>query len=193
MNNLAANLKKLWIEQDLNITTLNRRLRYGAIYWRALSMISVVAAIAAVGAGSWFAMKAVRQRDLLYALSAFALLVAVPPAAVAEVRARGQGMKWHDQTPEGTIRYALRRTVITERLLRITFFNGCVLSALVTAVWICVLLGLIPKQSCIVTITGIWLGVAMGTLLWVRFKKNSNQRERERCEKLLVEYTKAAE
>lgn len=189
MNNLPAELKQQW--KDLQITTLKRRLRYGDIYWRILSVVSVIAAVVAVVAGVWFVFKAIRQRDLLYALSAFALLAAVPPAAIAEVRARIEGSRWHDQTPEGTIRHALRRTIITDRLLQIVFFNGCVLAGLAVAVWSCVLLGLIPNQSSLTTITAIWTGFAVGSLIWAQIRKNRNRAERQRCEKLLVEYTAA--
>jgi hypothetical protein len=191
MNNLPPEIKKEWTEQDLQINALRRSLRLGQIYWRALSVVSIAAALLAVVAGIWFVLKAVHQRDLLYALSAFALLTAVPPAAIAEVRARREGLNWHDETPEGTIRHALRRTIITERLLRITFFNGCVLAILVVVVWGCVAVALIPNESGLVVITAIWVGFAVGALVWVRSRRRGNRVERQRCEKLLQDYAEA--
>jgi hypothetical protein len=188
MNNLPPEFKKEWIGQDLQIQALRRSLRLGQVYWRALSIVSAGSALVAVVAGIWFALQAIHNRDLLYALSAFALLSAVPPAAVAEVRARREGLKWYDETPEGTIRQALRRTVITERLLRITFFNGCVLTALVVVVWSCILAGLISNESRVIAITAVWLGLGIGAMLWVRSRRRVNRYERERCEKLLRDY-----
>ena len=191
MNDFPAELKKDWAAQRLEIEALTRRLNRSAIYWRLLLIVSAVVATIGVAAGIWFAWVAISQRDLLHALAALTILAAVPPAAVAEFRARRAALKWHDPTPEGVIRHALQRVDATARLLRITFINSLVLIGLAVVVWIFVLLGFIPQAASLVLITLFWSGFGLAGLLWARWRTTANVRAGERCQLLLREYAAA--
>jgi hypothetical protein len=191
MNDFPLELKKDWTRQRLEIETLTRKLRRDAIYWRLLLVLSMLMGAVGIAAGIWFAAIALHQRDLLHALAALALLTAIPPAAVAEFRARRDALKWHDPTPEGVIRHALRRVDATKRLLRITFANALVLISLAAIVWISVGLGLIKGDAPLVLITLLWIGFGFATLVWVRWRSRTNSRAGERGQLLLREYADA--
>jgi hypothetical protein len=191
MNDFPPELKKDWTGQRLEIETLTRKLRRDAVYWRLLLVLSMVMGAIGIAAGIWFAAIALHQRDLLHALAALALLTAIPPAAVAEFRARRDALKWHDPTPEGVIRHALQRVDATTRLLRITFANALVLISLAAIVWISVGLGLIKGDAPLVLITLLWIGFGFAALFWVRWRSRTNGRAGERCQMLLREYADA--
>ena len=191
MNDFPTELKKDWAAQRLEIEALTRRLHRSTIYWRLLLVASVIVAVIGVAAGIWFAWVAISERDLLHTLAALTMLTAVPPAAVAEFRARRDALKWHDPTPEGVIRHALQRVDATSRLLRITFINALVLIGLAVTVWIFVLLGFIPQRASLVLITLFWSGFGLLALLWARWRTRANIRAGERCQLLLLEYAAA--
>lgn len=191
MNDFPTELKKDWAAQHLEIEALTRRLHRSAIYWRLLLVASVIVAGIGVAAGIWFAWVAISRRDLLHALAALTMLAAVPPAAVAEFRARRAALKWHDPTPEGVIRHALQRVDATARLLRITLINAFVLIGLAGVVWIFVLLGFIPRSASLVLITLFWSGFGLLALWWARWRTRANIRAGERCQLLLREYAAA--
>jgi hypothetical protein len=191
MNDFPAELKKDWTGQNLEIERLTRKLRHSAIYWRLLLVSSLVTGAIGVAAGIWFAWIGWHQRDLLHALAALAMLTAIPPAVLAEFRARRSVLKWHDPTPEGVIRQALQRVDATTRLLRITFINALVLIGLGAIVWISVGFGLIKADASLVLITLLWIGFGLAALFWVRWRSRANIRAGERCQLLLREYADA--
>lgn len=191
MNDFPAELKKDWAEQHLEIKILTRQLQQSAIVWRRLLIVSVIGAGIGVAFGIWFAWTALSQRDLFHALAALTMLAAVPPAAVAEFRARRNALKWHDPTPEGVIRQALERVDATARLLRITCINGLTLIGLSALVWIFVLLGSIDRRPSLIFATLVWLGFGVMALAWARWRGRANARTGERCQRLLRDYAAA--
>ena len=192
MNDFSAELKNDWTAQAIEVQALAHRLRRGDFIWRLLLIASLAVAFFGLVAAVWFAWIAVRERDLFHGLAAITMLTAVPPAAIAEFRARRAVLRWHDRTPEGVVRHASQRVEATARLLHIAFINGLVLLALSAVIWICVPFGLIAERIPVALTTGIWIGFGLATLAWVRWRTRLNARERERCLRLSREFAAAA-
>ena len=141
-------LKADWDRQALDATLLQLRCRRWVPHaWLAADIIGAVV-MAAFGLG--FAVVAATSKDLLFALSAGALLAVGLPMVVASVRTRLRSLKWNDQTPEGVLKSTLARLAATRRILKLGRGSAYCLFALVVAVWACALFGSIrqPGRSC---------------------------------------------
>jgi hypothetical protein len=100
-------------------------------------------------------------------------------------------LSWKDKTPEGTLRYALRRTLAIDKILTIQFWNGIALLCFVAAVWLCVWAGLISRRYPLILMSGIWIAAALVALLWARWRTARNGVEKEQCRRLLTKFQEA--
>ena len=100
-------------------------------------------------------------------------------------------MIWNDKTPEGTLRYALRRTLVVDKILKIQFWNGIALLCFVAAVWLCVWGGLISRHYPLMLMSGIWIAAAMAAWLWAKWRAARNVLEKEQCQRLLTKFQEA--
>jgi len=158
-------------------------------YW--LIAADVSAATTTLVAGICFAVIAWKTRDWLFGLSAATLLFAGPPPAISVIRTRRSSLIWNDETPEGMLRFALRRALAVHRILAVQFWNGIVLLCFVAAIWLCVGAGLISRQYPLLLMSAIWIAAALAALLWARWRMARNAIERQRCERLLAKFHEA--
>jgi hypothetical protein len=186
-----AELRADWNRQHEDIAAIAGNARR----WRRRASLLIVADILAgtlaLDAGILFAVIAWRTHDWLSGLSAVTLLFACPPCAISVIRARQSSLSWKDKTPEGTLRYALRRALAVEKILTIQFWNGIALLCFVAAVWLCVWAGLISRHYPLMLMSGIWIAGAVAALLWARWCTARNELEKEQCQRLLANFLEA--
>jgi hypothetical protein len=186
-----AELREDWNRQHADIAAIAGNARR----WRRRASLLIVADILAgclaLGAGVLFGIIAWRTHDWLFGLSAVTLLFACPPCAISLIRARRSSLSWNDETPEGTLRYALRRTLAVEKILKIQFWNGVALLCFVAAVWLCVWAGLIARHYPLKLMSGIWVSAAVAALLWAKWRMARNSREERQCRRLLANFREA--
>jgi hypothetical protein len=186
-----AELRADWNRQHADIAAMASNARR----WRRRASLLIVADILsgtlALGAGILFAVIAWKTHDWLFGLSAVTLLFACPPCAISIIRTRRSSLSWKDKTPEGTLRYALRRTLAIDKILTIQFWNGIALLCFVAAVWLCVWAGLISRRYPLILMSGIWIAAALVALLWARWRTARNGVEKEQCRRLLTKFQEA--
>jgi hypothetical protein len=186
-----AELREDWNRQNADIAAIAGNARR----WRRRASLLILADILtgslALGVGILFAVIAWRTHDWLFGLSAITLLFACPPCAISLIRARRSNLSWEDKTPEGTLHYALRRTIAVDRILTIQFWNGIALMCFVIAVWVCVWAGLISRHYPLMLMSGIWIAAAVAALLWSKWRTARNVVEEEQCRRLLSKFQEA--
>jgi amino acid transporter len=182
-------LRADWCRQNIGVVAAkSRRWRQRA---KLLIVLDVVAAVIALCVGMVFSIVAWETHDWLFGLSAVTLLLVCPPYAISLIRARRLNLNWEDQTPEGTLQHALKRTQAVNRILKIQFWNGIVLLCFVASIWICVWVGLISPQYPLVLMSGTWIVASVAALLWVKWRASRNAVERRQCEQLLSRFQEA--
>jgi hypothetical protein len=184
-------LRADWHRQHTDVAAVadaSRRWRRRA---HLLIVFDVVAASLALGVGIAFIIVAWRTHDWLFGLSAVTLLSVCPPCAISLIRARRLSANWNDKTPEGTLRYALARTLAIGKTLKIEFWNGIALLCFVASVWLCVWAGLISRRYPLALMSGIWIIAAVSALLWAKWRAARNELERQQCERLLAKFQEA--
>ena len=186
-----AELRADWHRQLVDVVAIADKSRRWRRRARLLTVADVVAALLALGTGIVFTILAWRTHDWLFGLSAVTLLFVCPPFAISLIRARRLSVDWKDRTPEGTLQYALERTLAMNKILRIEFWNGIALLCFVASVWICVWAGLISRHYPLLLMSGIWMATAIAALLWAKWRRARNALEREQCERLLAKYQEA--
>lgn len=186
-----AELRADWNRQHADIAAIAG----SALRWRRRASLLIVADVLAgslaLGAGILFAVIAWRTHDWLFGLAAVTLLVACPPCAISLIRARRSSLNWEDHTPEGTLRYALRRSVAVEKILTIQRWNGIALLCFVAAVWLCIWGGLISRHYPLMIMSGIWIAAAVAALLWAKSRTARNVFEKEQCQRFLAKFQEA--
>jgi hypothetical protein len=186
-----AELRADWNRQHADIAAIAGNARR----WRRRASLLIVADILAgslaLAAGILFAVIAWKTHDWLFGLSAITLLFACPPCAISLIRARRSSLSWEDKTPEGTLRYALRRTLAVDKILTIQFWNGIALLCFVAAVWLCVWGGLISRHYPLMLMSGIWVFASIAALLWAKWRMARNTQEKEHCQRLLANFQEA--
>lgn len=186
-----AELRADWHRQLVDVVAIADKSRRWRRRARLFTVADVIAALLALGTGIVFTILAWRAHDWLFGLSAVTLLFVCPPFAVSLIRARRLSVDWKDRTPEGTLQYALERTLAMNKILRIEFWNGIALLCFVASVWICVWAGLISRHYPLLLMSGIWMATAIAALLWAKWRRARNALEREQCERLLAKYQEA--
>jgi hypothetical protein len=123
----------------------------------------------------------------LFGLSAAVMLLSVPPLAWAAVKARGLGVRWEDETPEGVLRAGARRADASLRANRVGRWHLWVLLAFVAALWALPALGLFPmRMTAVLAVAYILI---LGCVwVWLDLRRERLRRELETCLSLLAEY-----
>jgi hypothetical protein len=186
-----AELRADWNRQHADIAAIAGNARRWRRRTSLLIMADIFAGSLALGAGIVFVIIAWKTHDWLFGLSAVTLLSACPPSAISLVRARRSSLSWEDKTPEGTLRYALRRALAVDKILTIQFWNGIALLCFVAAVWLCVWGGLISRNYPLMLMSGIWIIAAVAALLWAKWRMARNVLEKEQCRRLLAKFQAA--
>ena len=186
----VAEFRADWHRQHIDVVALAERSRRWRRRMHLLILADVVAGLVGLGAGLIFAFAAWRRHDWLFGLSAFTLLLLCPTFAIALIRTR-LSADWKDETPEGTLQYALARTLAVDKILRLELWNGVALLCFVAVVWICVAAGLISRRYPLVFMSAIWIGTAIAALLWVKWRAPRNALEKQQCRRLLAKYQEA--
>jgi MFS family permease len=187
-DDFVASLRNDWREQDLELEQVRRRLARARLATRALIVVEAAYTAIGVAVGVWFAVMAWKHSDVFFGISAFTLLLAVPPAYILLLRARRQSLDVSGETPEETVRSALKRTIAADRIVRIGFWNAAALMLFVVVLWVCVAAGVIPHQYPVVLFSAIWLASAAIVSLWYLWRRKRNAAERRQCERLLAQY-----
>lgn len=186
-----AELRADWNRQQADIAAIAGN----SLRWRRRTSLFIVADVLAgalaLGAGILFAVIAWRTHDWFFGLAAVTLVVACPPCAISLIRSRRSSLNWEDKTTEGTLRYALRRTLVVDKILKIQFWNGVALLCFVAAVWLCVWAGLIPRHYPLMLMSVAWIAAAVVALLWAKRRAARNSLEEMQCQRLLANFREA--
>jgi len=193
---LLEDLKSDWQRQEIQLDQLRRGL--GRSRRRTRWVIFVEAALTVIGivTGLGYAVLAWKRRDVLLALSALALLVVCPAFSLEFYRLRRRSLDWSDQSPEGTLHYALQRLRVMRKILRLQSWSSLALLLLVGIMWAAVWMGWISRKypSWILWIlTAAWVAAGIATLLWAQWRLRRNDLEYRNCESLLSTFANAAE
>jgi hypothetical protein len=180
-------LKRDWEGQAVEATLA--RLRRRRWLPPVLMSLDVLGAAVMAVAGAGFAMVALRLGDLLFGLSAVAMLLVGLPLVLAAVRVRWRSLAWHGETAEGVLTCTLRRLRATERSLRLGRGGACVLFALAAVVLASRLAGLVHEPwSILLIITAAWTFSGLLMFAWVGWRLGRTARERAGCEALLGQF-----
>lgn len=186
-----AELRADWNRQQADIGAIAKKARRRRRRASLLIAADILAGSLALGAGILFGVIAWRTHDWLFGLSAFTLLFACPSCAVALIRIRRSSLIGNENTPEETLRYALRRVLAVDKILKIQWWNGIALLFFVAAVWLCVWAGLVSRHYPLMLMSGIWVSAAIAALLWAKWRTARNKLEKKRCEQLLANFVEA--
>jgi hypothetical protein len=189
-DDFVESLKADWTGQaaEARLDQLRRR------RWlpHVLLSLDILGGAIMAAAGVAYALVALRSGDVLFGLSAVAMLVFGLPLVVAAVRVRWRNLSWNDETPEGVLRSTVRRLHASERSLRLGRGGAWTLFALVIAVWAADLAGQVREPwTILAVITLIWALSGALMLVWVRWRLDRIVRERAGCEALLQQFEQA--
>ena len=180
-----------WRNQTIELETVRRSFHRWRFRTYAMIALDVVCVLVALVAGIAFALAGLKAHDLFLGLSSLILLLACPLFVFWIVRARRIGLNWTNMTPEGTLRFALSRSTAVATILKVGYWNGLALLVFVGLVWACALAGLISHLYPLVFMSIVWVVVASAAIIWTRWRRMINARERLRCEQLLAVFERA--
>lgn len=177
-----------WRAQDEQLEQLTRRLRRQRVWSKLMVAGELASAAIAVAAGIWLLTSNIEGYVVLGRIAGGVLLLAVPALTAASLVARRAQPKWEDETPEGVLRYALRRLDVVVSLLRLARWHAYVLAGFVVALWAAAIAGLIAKDAVLAGFSVFYLATAGIAFAWARWRHARAARERARCEALLAEF-----
>jgi hypothetical protein len=186
-DDFIASLKADWDRQTAETQVILLRRRRWTPH--LLLAADALGAIALTAGGLGFATAAVRFGDLLYVLSAIAMLLFALPLVLVGIRMRWRALDWDDETSAGVLASYLRRLGATEQIVRLSRRGAYTLLALAGAVWMGEGAGIIRQPTPILAvITGTWMMAGAIWLCWVRSRLARIGRERRGCEALLRQF-----
>jgi hypothetical protein len=187
-DDFLVNLRNDWRSQDSEFEAVKHRLARARWTTRALIAFEAARLLFAIAVGVWFAAIAWQRDDIFFGLSAFTLLLAVPPLTIAVLMARREMLDDSSETPEGVLRFGLRRASATDRILKLGLWGAAMLQAFVAVLWIFKWAGLIHRHYPLIPFTCIWIGSALIALAWYVWRKRRNDAERAQCRRLLAQF-----
>ena len=184
-------LKADWDRQGAAVTVLRLRRRRWAPH--ALMAADATGALVMLGFGIAYSALAIRSGNLLFYLSAAALLPVGLPLVLAGIWLRWRELAWEGETAEGVLRSTLRRLHATRRVLQLGRAAALVLFALAAIVWACALAGLVREPGGVLgLITTAWIATGLATLVWIRWRLARTARELQGCAALLHQFEGSA-
>jgi Na+/melibiose symporter-like transporter len=147
----------------------------------------IAGGVTAVLIGLWFAVIAVQTGRLVFVLSAAVVLSAIPAFTFASVMARRDTLSWADETPEGVLRYGLRRAKASLAAVRLGWWGIGVIALFVAVLWIAQLGGWLGEAGFVLFYTVTSLMVVGVYALWLLWRRSRLDAERAACERLLGE------
>lgn len=159
----------------------------------ALMAADLVGAAAMAVFGMIYAVLAVEHRDLLFGLSAIAMLPVGLPLAAAGVGVRWRALAWEGETSGGVLKSSLKRLDATRGVLRLARAASAVLFVLAAVVWAAALVGWVREpRTALAVITGTWLLAGLLGLAWVHWRLARVGQRIAACEALLRQFEESA-
>jgi hypothetical protein len=178
-------LQSTWRGQEVAYGDVHARLKRQR--WKphlALGYELLCAAVV-IGVGIWFALTAIRQGSLLFAMSAGVLLIAAPALTVAAWLARKDSLRWEEETPESVLVLGVRRAEASLKVLRLGRVHLAVVGAFVAVLWASELIGLISARDFLVLYTLVCAAGAALYLPWLAWRQKRLNQELAVCQRLL--------
>jgi MFS family permease len=195
MSDELEKLKADWQRQETGISELRGRLDLLISQGRSKLAAAVVGTVVGIAIGIGYAVVAWCWHDVLFALSAVAMLVLFPCQMIPTLRLSRRILHFPDRTPEGTLRYAVTRLTLSMRLLRSGRLGVTTLAGLAAVVWAAVAVGLIPAHRyppvVIPVLTGAWLFAALISTFTNIAQQRKFRRELAAAERMLAEFLAA--
>ena len=158
----------------------------------ALLAADLLGGVVMAAFGAIYAALAMKSRDLLFALSAIAMLAVGVPLTAVGARMRWRALSWEDETAEGVLRSSLRRLDATRRVLRLGRAACLVLFVLTLTVWAAALRGLVREAwPSLAVITATWILAGLLGLGWVRWRLGRVARGIAGCQALLRQFQRS--
>jgi hypothetical protein len=178
-------LQSSWRGQEVSLARMQAQLRRQR--WRPHLALGyeLLGTAAVMGVGAWFALVAVRQGSLLFALSAGVLLIAAPALGLAAWLARKDSLRWEEETPESVLILGVRRADASLKVLRLGRVHLAVIGVFVAVLWASELLGLIDARDFVMLYTLVCAVTAALYLPWLAWRQRRVMRERAQCLRLL--------
>jgi len=182
-----GSLKADWNPQGADVALVRLRRRRWAPH--ALLAADAFGALVMLGFGLAYGVIALERRDLLFALSAVAMLPVGLPLVLAGMAMRWRALAWEGETPEGVLTSSLRRLIATRRVLKLGRSAAVVLFLLAIAIWGSALAGWVREPRWILlVITSSWVTAALAGLGWIRWRLARTARDIAACESLLDQF-----
>jgi hypothetical protein len=161
--------------------------------WTAHAVLALEMIGCAVGFGVglvYFAI-AVKTHQLLFILSAVAMLAGMPLTMVATVRARRSSLRWEDQTPRAVVVTGLRRAEAALRMIRVGRWGVVALGGFVALLWVAQAVGVLGAARFMVFYTTVTTAICAPYWLYLGYRDRRATRERLACVRLLEELDEA--
>jgi hypothetical protein len=185
-DDFIASLKTDWTHGGEAAVLRLRRRRWIP---HALLAADLLGAVTMAVSGAVYAVLAVRDRDLLFGLSAVAMLPVGLPLIAAGVRMRWRALAWQDETSEGVLQSSLHRLQATRRVLALAGWGSAVLFALAALVWLASLAGWLREpRPMLLLIVATWVLAGALGLAWVGWRQQGVGRQIAGCETLLRQF-----
>jgi hypothetical protein len=187
-DNFIRALQGDWQSQDHGAAGVLQSLRRNRWTPHLVLAAELLACVAALGVGLWFAWVALHdvQLKLLYALSAGILLLSAPGLAVAGIRARRASLAWADETPESLLEVGMRRAESTLRAIRVGRWHLAIIAVFVITLWVVEALGFLRAYDFLALYTAV-CGVVSGVAwVWMVRSEKRARSEHHACARMLA-------
>lgn len=175
-------------ELDRMTATLRRKYawsKFGLVYELVMSAVAVTA-------GAFLIAGDLAPYTVLARLAGAVLLVAVPILTAVSWFVRRAHPVWEETTPEGVLRYALKRLDVVESLVRLARWHAFVLAGFVAALWGFAFAGYIMIDVMLFAFSAFYLGIAIATYFWTRRRLVKLAQERAQAKAMLAEFVTGA-
>jgi hypothetical protein len=190
-DDFIGSLKADWDRTGAEAEVVRLRRRRWAPH--ALLAADLMGAATMVVFGLIYAVLAVRARDLLFGLSAIAMLPVGLPLIGASVRMRWRSLAWEGETSEGVLRSSLRRLEATRRALALGRAASVVLFTLAALVLAAAAAGWVREPwAALAWIVASWVLAGLLGLGWIGWRLARVRLQIAGCEALLRQFEESA-